>query len=125
MGGYIEVLNFNNNQIETLPATICELSSSASIYLNANNICNETIYSCFENNNKWHHSLLSKSQYDLALKELEKEKKAAVKENKEAKDSLEKLKRLKVSHHKLEKDRASVRLKVQDALQKIEKMDFS
>ena len=54
VGGYIEVLNFNNNQIETLPASICDLSSSISIYLNANNICNETIYSCFEDNNKWH-----------------------------------------------------------------------
>ena len=65
-----------------------------------------------------------KSSLEQQVQELEKEKQAALKENKEAKGSLEKLKQLKVSHHKLEKDRASVRLKVQNALQKIEKMDF-
>ena len=68
---------------------------------------------------------IEKSSLEQQVQELEKEKKVALKENKEAKDSLEKLKQLKVSHHKLEKDRASVRLKVQNALQKIEKMDFS
>ena len=52
--GYIRVLNFNHNQIETLPASFCALSESTYIYLYANNICNETIYPCFDNHNRWH-----------------------------------------------------------------------
>ena len=55
---------------------------------------------------------------------MEKEKKVALRENEKAKDSLEKLKQLKVLHHRLGKDRSSIRLKVQNALQKVEKMDF-
>ena len=66
-----------------------------------------------------------KSSLEQRVRELEKEKKVALNENKEAKDSLEKLKQLKVSNRKLEKDRSVVRLKVQNALQQIEKMDFS
>lgn len=58
------------------------------------------------------------------VRELEKEKGIALKENVKAKDSLEKLKQLEVSHRKLEKDRSAVRLKVQNVLQKVEKMDF-
>ena len=58
------------------------------------------------------------------VRELEKEKKIALKENEETKGSLEKLKQLKISHLKLEKDRSAVRLKIQNALQKIEEMDF-
>ena len=56
--------------------------------------------------------------------ELEKEKKAALMENEEAKGSLEKLKQLKISNRKLEKDRSTVRLRVKNALHKIDKMDF-
>ncbi|HAK38164.1 MAG: hypothetical protein QF502_02565 [Nitrospinaceae bacterium] len=58
------------------------------------------------------------------VQELKKEKETALKENAKDKDSLEKLKQLEVSHRKLEKDRSEVRLKVQNVLQKIEKMDF-
>ena len=66
-----------------------------------------------------------KNRLEQQVRELEKEKKAALKGSEEAKDSLEKLKQLKASHHKLQKDRVSVRLKVQNTLKKIEKMDFS
>lgn len=65
-----------------------------------------------------------KKSLEQRLQKLENEKKAALKENEEAKDSLEKLKQLKISHTKLGKDRSAVRLKVQNALQKVEKMDF-
>ncbi len=58
------------------------------------------------------------------VQELEKQKETALKENEKGKDSLEKLKQLEASHRKLEKDRSAVRLKVQNVLQKIEKMDF-
>ena len=58
------------------------------------------------------------------VRELEKEKKIILKENEVAKNSLEKLRQMNVSHRKLEKDREVVRLKVRNALQKIEKMDF-
>jgi len=58
------------------------------------------------------------------VQELEKQKEIALKENAKDKDSLGKLKQLEVSHRKLEKDRSEVRLKVQNVLQKIEKMDF-
>ena len=66
-----------------------------------------------------------KISLEQQVRELAKENKAVLKENKEAKDSLEKLKHLKVLHRKLEKDRSAVRLKVHNTLQKIEKMDFS
>ena len=65
-----------------------------------------------------------KTSLEQRVRELEKENKAALRENGEAKGSLEKLNRLKSSHRKLEKDRSTVRLKVQSTLQKIEKMDF-
>ena len=65
-----------------------------------------------------------KTSLEQQVRELKKEKKAALKENEEAKGSLEKLKQLKTSQRKLEKDRSDIRLKVQNALQKIEKMDF-
>ena len=58
------------------------------------------------------------------VRELEKEKKVALEESEMVKVSLGKLKQLEVSHRKLEKDRSVVRLKVQNTLQKIEKMDF-
>ena len=58
------------------------------------------------------------------LRELEKEKELILKENEKSKGALEQLKQLRVSHRKLEKDRSTVRLKVQNVLQKIEKMDF-
>ena len=65
-----------------------------------------------------------KSSLEQQVRKLEKEKKTELKDNEEASGSLEKLKQLKVSHRKLEKDRSAVRLKVQNALQKVEKMDF-
>ena len=65
-----------------------------------------------------------KKTLEQRVRKLENENKAALKQNEEAEGSLEKLKQLKVSHRKLEKDRSTVRLKVQNALQKIEKMDF-
>ncbi len=58
------------------------------------------------------------------VRELEKEKETALKENEKGKDSLEKLKQLEASHRKLEKDRSEVRIKVQNVLQKIKKMDI-
>ena len=63
-----------------------------------------------------------KSSLEQQVRKLEKE--TELKDNEEASGSLEKLKQLKVSHRKLEKDRSAVRLKVQNALQKVEKMDF-
>jgi len=45
-------------------------------------------------------------------------------ENKIAKETLSTRRQLEASHRKLEKERSAVRLKVQNALQKIEKMDF-
>jgi hypothetical protein len=65
-----------------------------------------------------------KNSLEQRVRELEREKKAVLKENEEAKGSLGKLKQLEVSHRKLEKDRSAVRLKVRNALQKVEKMDF-
>ena len=58
------------------------------------------------------------------VRELEKEKETVLEEHEKAKGSQERLKELKVSYRKLEKDRSAVRIKVQNALQKIEKMDF-
>ncbi len=58
------------------------------------------------------------------VRELEKEKETALKENEKGKDSLGKLKQLEASHRKLEKDRSEVRIKVQNVLQKIKKMDI-
>ena len=58
------------------------------------------------------------------VQELEKQKETALKENEKGKDSLGKLKQLEASHRKLEKDRSEVRIKVQNVLQKIEKMNF-
>ena len=65
-----------------------------------------------------------KVSLEQRVRELEKERKLALKVNEEAKGSLEKLKQLKVLHHRMEKDRSSIRLKVQNALQKVERMDF-
>jgi len=65
-----------------------------------------------------------KISLEQLVRELEKVKKEALKENEKTKGSLEKLKQLKISHRKLEKDRSAVRIKVQNALQKMEKMDF-
>ena len=58
------------------------------------------------------------------VQELEKEKEKSPKESEVSKDSLEKMKQLEVSRRKLEKDSSTVRIKVKNALQKIEKMDF-
>ena len=58
------------------------------------------------------------------LRELEQEKKRMVVENKIAKETLSTRRQLEASNRKLEKERSAVRLKVQNALQKIEKMDF-
>ena len=58
------------------------------------------------------------------VQELEKEKKAASKENERAKESLEKMKQLEVFRRKSEKDNSAVRIKVKSVLRKIEKMDF-
>ena len=58
------------------------------------------------------------------LRELEREKKGMITENKIAKETLSTRRQLEASHRKLEKERSAVRLKVQNALQKIEKMDF-
>ena len=53
--GQLEVLNLNDNQIVTIPESICLLNSNNTfIYLNSNKICNELIFSCFEENNGWH-----------------------------------------------------------------------
>ena len=65
-----------------------------------------------------------KVSLEQRVRKLENEKKTALKENEETKGSLEKLKQLKTSHRKLEKNKSAVRLKVQNALQKIEEMDF-
>ena len=65
-----------------------------------------------------------KLRLEKRMRELENEKEIALKENEKFKSSQEKIKQLKVSHRKLEKDRSAVRLKVKDALQRIEKMDF-
>ena len=65
-----------------------------------------------------------KNSLKQRVRELEKEKKVVLKESKEVEGSLEKFKQLKASHRKLEKDRSAVRLKVRNALQKVEKMDF-
>ena len=67
---------------------------------------------------------VEKGSLEQRVRELEKEKKVVLKENEKAKDSLEKLKQLKVLHRRLGKDQSSIRLKVQNALQKVEKMDF-
>ncbi len=45
-------------------------------------------------------------------------------ENNIAKETLSTRRQLEASNRKLEKERSAVRLKVQNALQKIEKMDF-
>jgi hypothetical protein len=58
------------------------------------------------------------------LRELEQEKKRMIAENKIAKETLGTRRQLEASHRKLEKERSAVRLKVKNALQKIEKMDF-
>ncbi|MCH8157288.1 MAG: hypothetical protein IID18_05985 [Nitrospinae bacterium] len=58
------------------------------------------------------------------IRELEKEKGAAVKENKQVRETLDKQKKLEASCRKMEKDRTAVRLKVQNVLQKIDEMDF-
>ena len=58
------------------------------------------------------------------VREMEKEKETALKENEKAKDSQEKLNGLKVAHRKLERNQSAVRLKVQNVLKKVEKMDF-
>ena len=65
-----------------------------------------------------------KNSLEQQVRQLEKDKKATLKENEKTGDSLKKLKQLEVSHRKLKKDRSTVRLKVQNALQKVEKMDF-
>ena len=65
-----------------------------------------------------------KVSLEQQVRKLKNEKKSSLKENEKAEGSLEKLKQLKISHRKLEKDRSAVRLKVQNALQKVEKMDF-
>ena len=58
------------------------------------------------------------------VRELEKEKEVSFKKNEKAKGALEKIKQLEISCRKMEKDRSTVRLKVKNVLQKIEKMDF-
>ena len=67
---------------------------------------------------------VEKTSLEERIRRLEKEKKVALKENEAARGSLHKLKQLEISHRKLEKDRSVVRLKVKNALHKIEQMDF-
>ena len=53
--GELDMLYLNNNQIETIPESICLLNADKTIvYLNSNKICNELIFSCFEENDEWH-----------------------------------------------------------------------
>ena len=77
-----------------------------------------SVLQCLDNLYSENHLLKQRVQ------ELEKEKKASSKENERAKESLEKVTQLKVSRRKLEKDSSTVRIKVKNVLQKIEKMDF-
>ena len=65
-----------------------------------------------------------KNSLEQRVQELEKDKKVILKENEKAQSSLEKYRLLGVSHRKLEENQSVVRLKVQNALEKIEKMDF-
>ena len=53
--GKLTELNLNGNQIVTIPESICLLNAySIHINLGSNTICNESIHSCFEeNNNGW------------------------------------------------------------------------
>tara|TARA_B100001105_G_C22075385_1_gene308473 strand:+ start:269 stop:547 length:279 start_codon:yes stop_codon:yes gene_type:complete len=65
-----------------------------------------------------------KYRLEQRVRELEKEKETSFKENEKTKDSLRKIKQFEISCRKLGKDRSTVRLKVKNVLQKIEKMDF-
>ena len=65
-----------------------------------------------------------KTSLERRVRELEKEKNTALKEGGEIKNSLEKFNQLKIFYRKLEKDRTAIRLKVNNALQRIEKMNF-
>ena len=66
-----------------------------------------------------------KNKLEKQMEELKKESVTTLKENKEAKRSLEKLNELKLLNLKMEKDQSTIRLKVKNVLEKVEKMNFS
>ena len=45
----LKILWLNNNNLEYLPTSICNLDASCEIKLENNNLCDEFNFSCFEN----------------------------------------------------------------------------